>query len=114
MSDDIYDRALARANERLDEEIAREGLPPSAQYLVQIGVSEGVRIAGLAAAVREGEHKAELLDAQRRVREADLNAIEGLIPIRQPHHIGPGWGHYVQALREAEAAVRCAPFRSNA
>lgn len=114
MGDGIYDRALARANERLDEEMAREGFPPSAQYLVQIGVSEGVRAAALAAAVREGEHQVDLLDAQRRVREADLHAIDGLIPIQQPHHIGPGWGHYVQALREAEAAVRCAPYRRGA
>lgn len=111
MSDDIYDRALARATERLDEEMAREGFPPSAQYLIQIGVSEGVRVAALAAAVREGQHKVELLDAQQRVREADLYAIDGLIPVQQPHHIGPGWGHYVQALREAEAAVRCAPYK---
>lgn len=109
--DDIYERAIARANDLIQAEIEREGFPPSAQYLAAIGVSEGLRLAAIAASVREGEHKVALEEAQRRVREADLDAIEGLIPVQKPHHIGPGWGHYVQALREAVSAVRCAPFR---
>ncbi len=109
--DDIYERAIARANERIQAEIEREGYPPSAQYLAAIGVSEGLRLASIAASVREGEHKQALLEAQHRVRESDLYAIEGLMPVQQPHHIGPGWGHYVQALREAVDVVRAAPFR---